>query len=82
MIITLFLVSKYLDDGNATISSRMSKISLHSVAKKSARLGLMLTSTLFGVAVSFTSLCKLVLKSQNHIKDTVKGDEFYLFKFI
>ncbi|XP_069693498.1 dynamin-binding protein-like isoform X2 [Periplaneta americana] len=44
------IVSKYLDDGNTTISSRMSRISLHSVAKKSTRLGVMLTSTLFGVS--------------------------------
>ena len=46
----MFSVSKYLDDGNTTISSRMSKISLHSVAKKTSRMGAMLTSTLFGVA--------------------------------
>jgi hypothetical protein len=59
---TLFSVSKYLDDGNMTISSRMSRISLHSVAKKSARLGVMLTSTLFGIAVSLTPLCQLVTK--------------------
>jgi hypothetical protein len=52
-----FSVSKYLGDGNTTISSRMSRISLHSVAKKSTRLGVKLTSTLFGVAVSSTQLC-------------------------
>jgi hypothetical protein len=70
----MFVVSKYLDDGNTTISSRMSKISLHSVAKKSTRLGMMLTSTLFGVSVSFTLLQKLVLISQNLLKGAVKGD--------
>jgi len=48
----MFSVSKYLVDGNTTISSRMSRISLHSVAKKSSRFGAMLTSTLFGAAVS------------------------------
>jgi hypothetical protein len=48
----MFSVSKYLDDGNTTISSKMSRLSLHSVAKKSSRLGAMLTSTLFGTAVS------------------------------
>lgn len=40
------IVSKYLLDGNATISSKMSRISLHSVAKKSTRLGMLVTSTL------------------------------------
>ena len=46
------LVSKYLGDENTTVSGKMSRLSLHSVAKKSSRLGVMLTSTLFGVAVS------------------------------
>jgi hypothetical protein len=48
----------------------MSKISLHSVAKKSTRLGIMLTSTLFGVSVSFTPFSRLPLKYQIHIKKT------------
>ncbi|CAG2054946.1 unnamed protein product, partial [Timema podura] len=39
------IVTKYLDIDD-TISSRMSKISLHSVAKKSTRIGVMLSSSL------------------------------------
>ncbi|KAJ9579096.1 hypothetical protein L9F63_024802, partial [Diploptera punctata] len=44
------IVSKYLGDETTSISGKMSRLSLHSVAKKSSRLGVMLTSTLFGVA--------------------------------
>ncbi|GLG97318.1 Protein still life, isoform SIF type 1 [Gryllus bimaculatus] len=40
------IVSKYLVDGNATISSKMSRLSLHSVAKKSTRFGMLVSSTL------------------------------------
>ncbi|XP_071445121.1 dynamin-binding protein-like isoform X2 [Hetaerina americana] len=40
------LVTKYLDDGNSTLSNKMSKLSLHSVLKKSSRLGMKLSSSL------------------------------------
>ncbi|KAG8238202.1 hypothetical protein J437_LFUL018085, partial [Ladona fulva] len=35
-----------MDDGNATLSDRMSKLSLHSVLKKSSRLGMKLSTSL------------------------------------
>lgn len=40
------IVLKYLEDGNSTISQKMARLSLHSVAKKSSRLGAMFTSSL------------------------------------
>ncbi|XP_068082525.1 dynamin-binding protein isoform X2 [Anabrus simplex] len=50
------IVSKYLEDGNATISSKMSRLSLHSVAKKSNRLGALFTSSLGFGAVTKDSV--------------------------
>ncbi|KAF4527954.1 hypothetical protein B566_EDAN014127 [Ephemera danica] len=40
------IVLKYLEDGNRTLSTRISKFSFHSVAKMSSRLGMKLSSSL------------------------------------
>ncbi|XP_046405792.1 dynamin-binding protein-like isoform X2 [Ischnura elegans] len=76
------LVSKYLDDGNSTLSNRMSKLSLHSVLKKSSRLGMKLSSSLgIGVAAKdpeFDAQELLFRSLEKSVKDFMRNvEQFY-----
>nr|CAD7588240.1 unnamed protein product [Timema genevievae] len=67
------IVTKYLDIDD-TISSRMSKISLHSVAKKSTRIGVMLSSSL-GIKSAKSSVERRVMDPLNTLLAYFDGPE-------